>query len=80
MRCQIEEREARQQFHSFSTDCGVTGLAGDYLLRGSDGRTWPCAHEKFEQEYRLLPIQPAASHPTNNTTTASALRPAQPRR
>lgn len=49
-----EVREARWQFRAFPTDCGATGLAGDYLMRGEDGRTWPCSKEKFEQEYRFV--------------------------
>lgn len=49
-----ERREARQQFRAFPTDRGVAGLAGDYLMRGSDGRTWPCAKTKFEREYRFV--------------------------
>jgi len=53
-----EHREARRMFRCFPTTCGVSGQAGDYHVRGSDGQTWPCAKEKFEQEYRLLPTQP----------------------
>lgn len=49
-----EVREARQQFRAFVTHCGATGLAGDYLMRGEDGQTWPCAKRKFEQEYRWV--------------------------
>jgi len=54
-----ERREARRMFRCFPTTCGVSGQAGDYHVRGSDGQTWPCAKEKFEQDYRLLPTQPA---------------------
>lgn len=49
-----EIREACQQFRTFDTDCGVTGFAGDYLLRGQEGKTWPCAKAKFEREYHFL--------------------------
>ena len=49
-----EPREALQQSHPFTTDRGVTGQAGDYLMRGRDGRTWPCARAKFEHEYRFV--------------------------
>jgi 8-oxo-dGTP diphosphatase len=49
-----ESREACQLFALFPTDAGVTGQAGDYLIRGSDGRTWPCARANFEQEYRFV--------------------------
>ena len=49
-----EIREARRMFRVFETDRGVIGLAGDYLMRGANGRTWPCAKTKFEQEYRWM--------------------------
>jgi hypothetical protein len=51
----MEQREAVQMAEPFPTDRGVVGQPGDYLLRGADGRTWPCARTKFEQDYCFLP-------------------------
>lgn len=50
----IEPRNAIQLHEAFTTERGLTGQPGDYLLRGQDGRTWPCARSKFEREYQLL--------------------------
>jgi hypothetical protein len=50
----VGPRYAIQLDEAFPTDQGLAGQPGDYLLRGQDGRSWPCARSKFEQEYRQL--------------------------
>ena len=50
-RC-AELRIARQEFRAFTTDQGVIGQAGDYCMRGANGRSWPCTKAKFIAEYR----------------------------
>jgi hypothetical protein len=48
----LDMREAAQMATAFTVD-GLSGKAGDYLVRGKDGQ-WPVDRELFEVSYTLV--------------------------
>lgn len=49
----LDVREACQMTEAFEAG-GLTGEAGDYLVRGNGGMSWPCAWDVFEASYKLV--------------------------